>query len=85
MKPDLVSHLWRSQEVLDALKKELLSALTFIGVYILGGVCFRFFTEKPMNEGLLSSFAGAVAILGAWFISVVRTFRTILREHGYLK
>ena len=85
MNRELVRHLWQSPEVRTALKKELLRLLVYIVVGVGAVACFRVLREKPVAEGVLSASIGMLAVALAWLISVIRTVRAILREHGYLE
>ena len=84
MDPRLRSHLWNSPDVRSALKREAIKLLLFVLVYIGSVGVFRYFTDKPIMEGLLSAAVGALAIVVAQFIAVVRTIRAVLRDHSLL-
>lgn len=80
----LKTFLWRSSEVRSLLKKEALRIFTFIAVYLVTIVCFRYFTARSISEGFIGGIVGAFAILLMWLVAVVRTIRQVLREHSLL-
>ena len=84
MNPQLRSHLWKSPYVRGALKRESIKLLLFVLVYIGSVGAFRYFTDRPIKEGLLSALVGAFAIVVAQIIAVIRTIRSVLREHSLL-
>lgn len=84
MKPGVLIQLWRSPDVRDALGFELRRLVLFISIYVGTIVCFRYLTDRPIRDGLLSSLIGGVAIMLWWTIAVVRTVRRVLREHASL-
>jgi uncharacterized membrane protein len=80
----LLAHLWKSPEVRNALKKEALKLLLFVIIYVGSVGAFRYFTDRPIREGLLSAAFGAFAIVLAQSVAVIRTIRAVLREHSLL-
>lgn len=84
MKQGLAKHLWRSIEVRRALKKEAWRLLVFVGIYVGTVAVVRYVREKPIVDGVLSALLGAFAVALAWLISVIRTLRVVLRDHGLI-
>jgi uncharacterized membrane protein len=86
MNATLASQLWKSPAVRVALKKEALRLFAALAVGLGIAVYIRYFTGSiPSREGLLSIVVGVVAIVVLWLVSLVRTLRSVLREHSLLE
>jgi hypothetical protein len=59
--------------------------LVFIGVYVGSVGVFRYLTEKPVLDGVLTAALGALGIVIARIIAAVRTVRAVLRENSLLE
>ena len=85
MNRELAKHLMKSGEVRSALKKEALQLVIYVTVSISAVACLRYFTNRPMADGLWSVSVGMLGIIFMWLLSAIRTLRAVLREHGYLE
>lgn len=85
MNAELARKLWKSPDVRNGLKKEAFRLLVFITVYIGSIAYFRYIRGKPVVDGVLSASIGMAAVMFAWLLSVIRTIRAVLREHGFLE
>ena len=84
MDAQLKTFLWRSSEVRSLLKKEAMRIFSYIAVFLIAIVCFAYFAERSIYEGLIGGVAGASVLFLMWLVAVVRTIRQVLREHSLL-
>lgn len=84
MNVTVLKHLWRSAEVRNALKKELWRLALFITLCIGVVAVNRYFSGRPITEGILSAAMGAFGITLMWLVAAVRTVRKELREQDLL-
>jgi hypothetical protein len=82
MSPQLKAFLLKSPVVRRAFRKEVFSLLRWIIGYVGSIAAFRYFTDRPLRDGILSALVGAVAVTLAWVFSVTKTIRSVLHEHA---
>jgi hypothetical protein len=84
MNTTLAKYLWQSPEVRRALKKEAWRLALFAALYVVSAAVIRYVRDEPIVDGVLSALIGAAVVALMWLVSVVRTLRAVMREHGLL-
>ena len=81
MDPQLKAYLWKHPSVRQAFKKEIMRLSKWILIYVVTIGVFRYVTERPIKEGLLSAAIGAAVVTLIWLFSVIRTVKASIDEN----
>jgi hypothetical protein len=82
MTPQLKTLLLKSPTVRRAFRKEVFGLMRWLIGYVVAIAAFRYFTDRPLREGILSALVGAAAVILIWCLSVTKTIRSVLHEHA---
>ena len=81
MDAHLKTHLWKSQAVRRAFRREVLSLIGWLLGFVGAVLAFHYFTDRSMRQAVWEAVGAAAAIILMWWISVRKTIRSVLDEH----